>query len=262
MNGIVVSDKRRRGWFWSRNEIFDLWGEKIGPQGLAVYLCLCRHSDSEGQSRPSLNQISRECGMARRTTINTISTLEGYGLIGVIRTTKQNGENNPNTYELLEFPDNPNQSKCEPDGSAPHAPGSAPGAPQGSAPHAPGSAPGAPMGNPLGKPTSLGKQKTSPTPSNEIELPTWLPAETWAEFVQYRKEIKKPLSELATRKNLKLLDELRSHGEDPVKVIEQSIANGWQGLFAVRKPPSAPRGGPALAPQNAEFIPRSRRNVA
>jgi hypothetical protein len=102
------------------------------------------------------------------------------------------------------------------------------------------------------------KNKT-PTP---LALPSWLPSEAWAEFVQHRKDIKKPLSDLATQKNLKLLDELRSQGEDPVRVIEQSIANGWQGLFAVRKAAAPPRGGPALPAQDSSFIPRSRRNSA
>jgi hypothetical protein len=65
-------------------------------------------------------------------------------------------------------------------------------------------------------------------------LPDWLPSETWEEFKQHRKQLKKPMSELAQKKSIKQLEKWRSEGQDVVEVIEASIANGWKGLFEIK----------------------------
>lgn len=66
---------------------------------------------------------------------------------------------------------------------------------------------------------------------DEIDLPDWLPKQTWEEFKQHRKEIKKPMSVLAQKKTIKQLEKMRDRGQDIESVINQSIANGWQGIF-------------------------------
>jgi hypothetical protein len=53
-------------------------------------------------------------------------------------------------------------------------------------------------------------------------------------FEEYRKKIRKPLTEHAIELTLKELGKLRRQGNDPVEVLEQSIRNGWQGIFPVR----------------------------
>jgi hypothetical protein len=70
--------------------------------------------------------------------------------------------------------------------------------------------------------------------SEPIVLPDWLPNEVWEEFKQHRKQLKKPMSELAQKKSIKQLEKMRSDGQDIVEVIEASIANGWQGLFNIK----------------------------
>lgn len=54
------------------------------------------------------------------------------------------------------------------------------------------------------------------------------------EFEKYRKKIRKPLTEHGIELTLKELAKLRRQGNDPVEVLEQSIRNGWQGIFAVK----------------------------
>lgn len=51
-------------------------------------------------------------------------------------------------------------------------------------------------------------------------------------YVAYRKEIKKPLTKTSVEYNIKKLDRL-SKGDDSLKlkIIQQSIEFGWQGLF-------------------------------
>ncbi|CDH22137.1 conserved hypothetical protein [Xenorhabdus bovienii str. kraussei Quebec] len=52
-------------------------------------------------------------------------------------------------------------------------------------------------------------------------------AETWADWVRFRQEIKKPLTETSCRQQAKQL----AGCSDPDRVICTSIANSWQGLF-------------------------------
>ncbi len=64
-----------------------------------------------------------------------------------------------------------------------------------------------------------------------LDLPSW---ERWSE---YRSAIRKPIkppSVLAAQRKL------AAFGADQAAVVEQSIANGWQGLFALREPDKHP----------------------
>lgn len=69
--------------------------------------------------------------------------------------------------------------------------------------------------------------------------PEGLDADAWERFERYRREIKKTLKpasiEAAQRK-------LASFGEDQAAVVEQSIANGWQGLFPLKDTNRTPNG--------------------
>ena len=49
------------------------------------------------------------------------------------------------------------------------------------------------------------------------------------EWIEYRKGIKKPLTPITFKKQLEFL----SKQPDPIAVINQSIKNGWQGLFEI-----------------------------
>jgi DNA-binding transcriptional ArsR family regulator len=77
--------------------------------------------------------------------------------------------------------------------------------------------------------------------SAEMELPEWLPRDVWVEFVEHRRETKKPLTERAARTNIRRLSELRSKGQDPRAVIDQTIAAGWTGLFEVNTGKRTPK---------------------
>ena len=53
--------------------------------------------------------------------------------------------------------------------------------------------------------------------------------QAWREWVAYRKEVRKPLTESTAKRQLKKLD---AAGErTAIAMIEQSIEHGWQGLF-------------------------------
>jgi hypothetical protein len=87
--------------------------------------------------------------------------------------------------------------------------------------------------------TDMGVQKKTPSivkaqPKTEFpeELDTPEFRATWAEWIQHRTEIKKPMKPLSAKKLLKSLAE---GGErKAIESINQSIQNGWQGVFDVK----------------------------
>lgn len=78
------------------------------------------------------------------------------------------------------------------------------------------------------------KQRKTRADAPPEPLPDWLPAEAWAAFVEHRKEIGRPLKPGAIRETIRELDKLRGDGCPPAKVMEQSIRNGWTGVFMLK----------------------------
>lgn len=65
-----------------------------------------------------------------------------------------------------------------------------------------------------------------------VQLPEWLSAVTWSSWVEYRRDLKKPIkSQQTVTQAINLLDRCRLNGYAPEEIINRSIANGWQGLF-------------------------------
>jgi hypothetical protein len=56
------------------------------------------------------------------------------------------------------------------------------------------------------------------------------------EFIAYRKAIKKPIREVSMEAFKKKLIKLgNSNEETMIEILEQSIANGWQGIFELKQ---------------------------
>lgn len=65
-----------------------------------------------------------------------------------------------------------------------------------------------------------------------VQLPDWLSAEIWSSWVAYRRDLKKPIkSQQTVTQAINLLERCKCSGYQPEEIINQSIANGWQGLF-------------------------------
>lgn len=65
----------------------------------------------------------------------------------------------------------------------------------------------------------------------EVALPIWLPLDAWLSFVKTRKRMTPRASELL----ISALTKFREEGDDPKSVLEQSVMNGWTGLFPLKK---------------------------
>lgn len=69
-------------------------------------------------------------------------------------------------------------------------------------------------------------------------VPDWIPKETWDEFLEMRKRIKKPPTDYAKKLLVAKLDKFRSVGQDVKQVLEKSITSGWQDVFEIKTNPA------------------------
>ena len=98
-------------------------------------------------------------------------------------------------------------------------------------------------------PTQQEQKQKQPPSRAALALPDWLPVDQWGAFVEMRKRMKAPLTDRAISLAIGELEKLRAQGHDVGKVLDQSTANGWKGLFPLktngnghhRAPPSGQR---------------------
>ncbi len=62
-------------------------------------------------------------------------------------------------------------------------------------------------------------------------LPSFIPSDTWNDFVDMRKSIKKPMTIRAKQLMVAKLERIKKDGYDIKSVIERSIINNWQDVF-------------------------------
>lgn len=79
------------------------------------------------------------------------------------------------------------------------------------------------------------KEKTDLEISKKFKNLPMLKSDIWSDFISHRKSIKKPLSELAAKKILNRLGEFVQDGANPNEILENSIINGWAGVFYQQK---------------------------
>lgn len=84
------------------------------------------------------------------------------------------------------------------------------------------------------------RRRTPPTPSKGVEIPEVLDCpqflEQWAEWHAYRKEKRKSLTPRTEKMQLKkLVADAGGDASVACRIIEQSIAQGWAGLFPLRE---------------------------
>lgn len=84
------------------------------------------------------------------------------------------------------------------------------------------------------------KRKAS-KPKSEEPPPSNLSVEAWHRWVQYRKGIRKALKPASIPAAQR---QLAAYGTDQVAVVEQSIANGWTGIFELKRKAETPAKKP------------------
>lgn len=87
-----------------------------------------------------------------------------------------------------------------------------------------------PKNTPVKKNPIKNKESSPDIPPGLFALPNFV--KVWSEWVKYRKEIGKPLKDTTTVKQFAFLLENRA---EAVAILEQSMTQGWQGLFKLKK---------------------------
>lgn len=80
---------------------------------------------------------------------------------------------------------------------------------------------------------NAGRNKFDPL---NVELPDWLPRGLWAEWVEYRKQLKQPIKTLqgVTGTINKISDFMKS-GYSAEEIIREAMANEWRGIYEPKK---------------------------
>ena len=192
-----------------------------------VYCCLASRADKDTRiAWPEAKTIARDCCMAMNSVWPTLKALEEKQLLR--RMPKPFAGSN--RYQVLE----PISAKDAPIETAPIEPKDAPIEAAQSDQKAYHQSDqkrycqsdqkayreGKPKNANQGMLTNKGEL---PFSSNEFR-------EAWADWEQHRREIKKPLTPTSTRKQLENLSKMNE--AEAIGAMHQSIANGYQGIFA------------------------------
>lgn len=203
---IEIRDQRQKEWFWVDNEFLNGTAKLVGPLATLVYVALCRHSSNDTQSCfPSMETLADETGIKSRNTVaKAIKVLEKHSIIQVEkRYNTRTQKRESNVYFLL--------SRKYWKTATPEAVSSEP------------------KNEVVVKSTlPLEVKKAEP----QIEIPVGINLEAWDAWVRYRKEIKKKMTPMTQKQQLKFLAQ---NVPDHLEIIRNSIRNGWTGLFPVKK---------------------------
>jgi len=178
------------------------WVWEHGPKKSTdryVLLALADNADDNGKCWPSISHLSKKCSLSERTVIRAIKNLikEGY-----LEKTRQ--QYTSNKYRIL-VSDNMAQTKVT-------------------------------ESHKRGDRESLKPSKeTSKEPEYSLpeELNTPEFEAVWNEWIAYRKEIKKKMTTRTINMQFKKLSGYPVG--TAIAMIEQSIANGWQGIFELKE---------------------------
>lgn len=206
-----------------------VWPLRLSAFDKLVLLALADISDDEGRCFPSMRTLTEKCGMDDRTVQRSLRRLQWEGYVE-----RQMRDGRSTLYTVtLEPPSNRHPRLIDTPVSLTPTPVSL---------------------------TPPEKKKTSslePSPNRQLPSrsvrkpkpkvpdeppPSNLNVEAWHRWEQYRKQIRKPIQPPSTGAAQR---KLAAFGPDQAAVVEQSIADGYQGLFPLK--PGAKRKDPAAA---------------
>lgn len=211
------------------------WPLKMPPTPKAVLISLADNANDQGYCWPSISTICERTCFSKRAVIDAIAWLESASALTADRS---NGRHTTYVVTPAQYVEPVQQA---------HQCSSSTGASPASEPvqqaHQPVHLPHQPVQQPHTnrKEPSLTVNKSNRQKGargNHVELPDWLDAELWAEWVAYRKAARKPMTQRAEELAIAKLGEICAQGFTAKNVIENAIVSGWQGLYAPKTQPS------------------------
>lgn len=210
---------------------------KVGnPLRKLVLIKLADNASDQGECWPSYQHIADQCEIDRSTVRKHIKHLEAQGLVRIENREGPKGNSTNLYYLTLRNPVGQN--------STPVGPESTGVGPQPTGGVGPESTRTSHSFEPVIEPV---EQAVAAAPSAKKKAskfdpmtckPVNVSEQTWADWCQHRKEIRKPLTATTCAKQAKTL----AGHHAPDAVINQSISNGWTGLFPEKVLPGAQQG--------------------
>ena len=196
-------------------------------QKIVLLMMANRTNHETGECHPSLDLLSKECGMEKRSVINQISKLESLGLVSVSRIKRENGMNCVNKYWL-------NLSKSSerdsPWGSERDSPGSERDSPGGSERDSP-----KPVTiEPIKEPRNIFiSDDDDLTIEQQMELrPDRIEEVLWLSVIKARKKRKAVQTRRAVNGFIRELEECEKRGISFEDAIDTYLQKTWQGINA------------------------------
>jgi helix-turn-helix protein len=192
-----------------------VWPLRLSAFDKLVLLALADISDDEGQCYPSMRILTEKCGMDERTVQRSLKRLQGSGHVE-----REMRAGRSTVYRVT--PEPPSNSHPRPIVT----PVSLTPTPVSLTP-------------PEKKKTSSLEPSPNRQPRKRVAIPEGPPpsnlnVEAWHRWEEYRRQIRKPIHSASL---LSAQRKLAAFGTDQEPVVEQSIANGWQGLFPLKQQP-------------------------
>lgn len=210
---------------------------KVGnPLRKLVLIKLADNASDQGECWPSYQHIADQCEIDRSTVRKHIKHLEAQGLVRIENREGPKGNSTNLYYLTLRNPVGQN--------STPVGPESTGVGPQPTGGVGPESTRTSHSFEPVTEPVEQtvadapSAKKTAPKFDPMTAKPTNVSEQAWADWCQHRREIRKPLTKTSCERQAA---QLAKH-HTPDAVINQSISNGWTGLFPEKVLPGAQQG--------------------
>lgn len=216
------------------------WPLQMPPTAKAVLVCMADFAGDDGECWPSIPTVALRTCFSERAVQNAIHWLEASGVVVADRS---NGRHTrylvaPNRFQP------PQQvhprSKCT-------------GAPRSETPAAGAGDPSTSCTPPPQQVPSNRKEPSRTvraTTKAPVDLPAWLPVDSWRDWCEHRKASKNPMTPKAAELSIEKLAEFREQGFSPARVINNAIERGWRGLYVtglVSDLKNNPTGKPSAA---------------
>jgi DNA-binding transcriptional ArsR family regulator len=210
---------------------------KVGnPLRKLVLIKLADNASDQGECWPSYQHIADQCEIDRSTVRKHIKHLEAQGLVRIENREGPKGNSTNLYYLTLRNPVGQNSTHVGPESTGVGQQPTPPVGPESTRTSHSFEPVTESVGQTVAAAPSANKKAAKFDPMTC--KPTNVSEQTWADWCQHRKEIRKPLTATTCAKQAKTL----AGHHAPDAVINQSISNGWTGLFPEKVLPGAQQG--------------------
>lgn len=196
------------------------------PVRKLVLIKLADNANDDGECWPSYRHIAAHCSITRRSAMKQIAALEKDGYL-TRQTRVTNDGNTSNVYRLNLAPlvNDIHQGANEI-----HPPGEIDSPPLVNEVHPEPVTTNQSVNRETTRARETTQQRTDRI-ADDMPLPDEVDREPWAEYVRHRQDTGKAMTDRAARLAIKKLLDMANKGHNAREVLEQSVMNGWQGLF-------------------------------